>query len=349
MRVGGAAAAQTLYTLCLRMPNGGDRPGKANERALLELIGDVYGLLDIEELRYGMLDSLHRVLPSDYISLNDVGPTPDQIVAIMKPDYPSLHGAWAEHAHENPLLRHHLATLDGRAYRFSDVISQEELRELPLYRAVYGPMGVEHQMAFTLPASPDRVLAIALSRGDRDYSEDERDFANSARPFLIQAYLNALAHRAARSASVLAAAAPSGEALCATGLTPREAEVVRLVALGRSNHHIAAELGISDRTVGKHLEHSFRKLGVRDRSTAAARAWELSSQRERSAAVMQEHGPRVLASHNGLAGAESLEGARLVRKQAHDKGHERTHQIPEQHLDRPEGARQHSRRRVGER
>jgi DNA-binding NarL/FixJ family response regulator len=52
--------------------------------------------------------------------------------------------------------------------------------------------------------------------------------------------------------------------------------VLRLVALGRSNHHIASALGISDRTVGKHLEHSFRKLGVGDRSTAAGRVWELA-------------------------------------------------------------------------
>ena len=33
---------------------------------------------------------------------------------------------------------------------------------------------------------------------------------------------------------------------------------------------------ISHRTVGKHLERSFRKLGVGDRSTAAARVWELA-------------------------------------------------------------------------
>ena len=48
------------------------------------------------------------------------------------------------------------------------------------------------------------------------------------------------------------------------------------MARGRSNHHIAVSLGISDRTVGKHLEHGFRKLGVSDRSTAAGRAWELA-------------------------------------------------------------------------
>jgi DNA-binding CsgD family transcriptional regulator len=264
------------YTSGLRMPNGGHRPGEVREGALLELIGDVYGLLEIDELRHGLLDSLHRVLPSEYVSLNDVHASPEQIVTIMAPSVPSLMGRWAEHAHENPLLRHVQRTLDGRAYRFSDVITPAELHELPLYREVYAPLGVEHQMAFTLPASPDRVLAIALSRARGDYSDAERDFANEARPFLIQAYLNAVAHESLRSAGSGSTAMPALDPLIAAGMTAREADVLCLVALGRSNQHIATELGISDRTVGKHLEHSFRKLGVRDRSTAAGRVWALA-------------------------------------------------------------------------
>ncbi len=265
----------TRYTSWLRMTSAGD-PQRASQGALLELIGDVCGLLDIDELRHGLLDSLQRVLPSDYVSLNDVGSSPDQIVTMMAPEVPELIDEWALHAHENPLLRHHLRTLDGRAYRFSDVTTQAELHELTLYRKVYAPLGVEHQLAFTLPAAPDRVLAIALSRGDRDYSEAERDLANEARPFLIQAYLNAIAFAALGGPSATGAETPLVEAIVAAGLTRREAEVLRLVALGSSNQHVAAELGISDRTVGKHLEHGFRKLGVGDRSTAARRVWELA-------------------------------------------------------------------------
>lgn len=248
---------------------------------LLALVGDVCGLLEIEELREGLLSALHDAVRSDYVSLNEVGPGPEQVVAIMQPEVPELRLRWAWHAHENPLLVHHQATHDGRAYRFSDVIATDELHELPLYREVYEPMGVEHQLAFTLPCDSDRVLAIALSRGGQDYSDEERDFVNEARPFLIQAYLNAIAYETLRSERAGIAAAPDTPTLVGAGLTAREAEVVRLLALGRSNQHIAAELAISDRTVGKHLEHCFRKLGVADRSSAAARAWELA---ERAAA-----------------------------------------------------------------
>ncbi len=250
--------------------------GAAAER-LLGLIGDVCGLLDIEELRRGLLAALHRALPSKYVSLNDIGPGPGEVVALMTPEEPpERFEVWARHAHENPLLQHHQRTLEGRAIRFSDVCSREQLHALALYREVYEPMGVEHQMAFTLPAGPQRVLAIALSRGEDDYSDEERDLADRARPFLIQAYLNAISYEAARAGLPEVPAMLAIESLLAAGLTPREAQSLRLVALGRSNQHVADALGISHRTVGKHLERSFRKLGVRDRSSAAARVWELS-------------------------------------------------------------------------
>lgn len=48
-------------------------------------------------------------------------------------------------------------------------------------------------------------------------------------------------------------------------LTPREAEVSRLVATGLSNKHIARELGISEGTVKLHLHKIFQKLGVSNR------------------------------------------------------------------------------------
>ncbi|OQO93917.1 helix-turn-helix transcriptional regulator [Saccharomonospora piscinae] len=56
-----------------------------------------------------------------------------------------------------------------------------------------------------------------------------------------------------------------------TGLTLREREIVRLVALGRTNAAIAHELALSPRTVAKHLEHVYRKLRVDGRAAAVAR------------------------------------------------------------------------------
>lgn len=58
-------------------------------------------------------------------------------------------------------------------------------------------------------------------------------------------------------------------------LTPRELEVLRLVAAGRSNPEIARDLFIGEATVKTHLIHVFEKLGVSDRTRAVTLALEL--------------------------------------------------------------------------
>ena len=60
----------------------------------------------------------------------------------------------------------------------------------------------------------------------------------------------------------------------AMGLSPRELEVLRLVAAGQSNQAIAAGLLISERTVERHVSNIFVKLGVGSRTAAAAYAFE---------------------------------------------------------------------------
>lgn len=93
-----------------------------------------------------------------------------------------------------------------------------------------------------------------------------------ARPFSTQvaAQLEALGeridHRLGRRA---VAEAERG------GLTRRELEVLRLVAVGRTNREIAHELFVSPRTVDMHVRNTLDKLGCRTRTEATARANEL--------------------------------------------------------------------------
>ena len=70
----------------------------------------------------------------------------------------------------------------------------------------------------------------------------------------------------------------SAPALAATDLTGRELAVLQLLAEGHSTRLIGRQLLCSPRTVEKHLERSYRKLGVRDRVNAVrlARAWGLA-------------------------------------------------------------------------
>ena len=60
----------------------------------------------------------------------------------------------------------------------------------------------------------------------------------------------------------------------ATGLTGREIEVLRLIATGITNGAIAARLGISERTVDRHVSNIFTKLELSSRAAATAYAYQ---------------------------------------------------------------------------
>jgi DNA-binding CsgD family transcriptional regulator len=67
-------------------------------------------------------------------------------------------------------------------------------------------------------------------------------------------------------------------------ITERERQILALVAAGKTNAEIASVLSISPRTVQKHLEHIFQKLGVETRTAAAVRALGTSGDHAQSAA-----------------------------------------------------------------
>jgi DNA-binding NarL/FixJ family response regulator len=76
----------------------------------------------------------------------------------------------------------------------------------------------------------------------------------------VDAVLVAAGHRASRRTPWSA------------GLTAREVEVLRLVAQGRSNREIAAELFIAEKTARNHVERVYAKLGVNNRTQATLAA-----------------------------------------------------------------------------
>ena len=58
------------------------------------------------------------------------------------------------------------------------------------------------------------------------------------------------------------------------GLTAREVQVLRLVTSGKTNRAIARELGISEKTVARHVHNSLTKIGALSRAAATAYTYE---------------------------------------------------------------------------
>jgi HD-GYP domain-containing protein (c-di-GMP phosphodiesterase class II) len=123
-------------------------------------------------------------------------------------------------------------------------------------------------------ALPEGALVLAAADA-WDGARHERAHRPAAEPHAAAARLEAevaagrLDGRA--TAAVLAAAGqplPSRVRTWPADLTDREVDVLRLLAGGRSNKQVARVLGISPKTVGRHVEHIYSKTGVRTRAAA---------------------------------------------------------------------------------
>jgi DNA-binding NarL/FixJ family response regulator len=123
----------------------------------------------------------------------------------------------------------------------------------------------------------DRSVVAALRAGARGFltkdagaGEIERALQAVARG---EAAIDpAVQHHLVAAVAGTGAAEPHAPPL-PDGLTPREAEVVSLIAEGLSNGEIAARLVISEATVKSHINHLFTKTGVRDRAQAVTYAY----------------------------------------------------------------------------
>ncbi|RDI52833.1 HD domain-containing protein [Nocardia mexicana] len=125
-------------------------------------------------------------------------------------------------------------------------------------------------------AKPARILAAADVFAALTEPRPHRPaFAadDAARELMVAAKAGEL-DREACAAVVEAAGLPTPRADLPCGLTEREVEVLRLAARGLSNRQIAAELVVSERTVGHHLAHIYDKTGHRTRAGAAVFAME---------------------------------------------------------------------------
>ena len=126
----------------------------------------------------------------------------------------------------------------------------------------------------------DESIISALQAGALGYLTKDATRAEIGRAVLAaaagQAVLDPAVQQRLLSAAVRAPApAPAGPTAAAADddLTPREAEVLRLIAAGKSNREIARALFVSEATVKTHVNRIFAKTGSRDRAQAIRYAY----------------------------------------------------------------------------
>jgi DNA-binding CsgD family transcriptional regulator len=211
-----------------------------------------------------VVDALARLVPGEIVGYNERELPSHRLVAareipVVTPP-PEVARAVTAFCGEYPLSVER-RWIDGRAHKVSDFVSPGELHRLDYYNHALRPMGIEHQIRLWLPAPPGhaRFFHVSRRRGDGDFDERDRLVLELVGPFLA----------AVRERTDLpVAAAPNHH-----DLTGREAEILAWVARGKTNKEIAKLVLASPHTVRKHLEHTFRKLGVHTRTAAVARAF----------------------------------------------------------------------------
>lgn len=135
--------------------------------------------------------------------------------------------------------------------------------ELP---AGAGDLG--HTLLLLADAGQDRLMHAARARGASVVTDD---VSRTQLLLALRTVASGLRVQMARPASRGSESRPrSGTAPPTDDLTPREREILRLLAEGLANREIAALLGLSDHTVKFHLRAVFTKLGAHSRTEAVS-------------------------------------------------------------------------------
>ena len=147
--------------------------------------------------------------------------------------------------------------------KISDFYSARQWHSIGTRCGIGRPLGFEHDLMLTLPATsgpllaPGRTMRLFFFRAPGpDFSERDRALLTLLRPHLHRVYMEAERRRH-----------PNPR------LTPRQTDLLRLVAAGHTNSQIARRLGISEGTVRTHLENVYEKLNVSSRTAAVTRAF----------------------------------------------------------------------------
>lgn len=151
------------------------------------------------------------------------------------------------------------------------VVGRPEFQRSALHDDDYRRIRLEYAMAMPLFSDQRTLVSVVLNRHGLDFSERDRERLELVRPHLAFLYRHARKGVATPSCESALSSPVQASVVSPPGLTLREGEVMSWLACGKTDAEIAALLSISPRTVQKHLEHIYVKLGVETRTAAVMR------------------------------------------------------------------------------
>lgn len=259
------------------------RLSRSDLEDVVKFLGDAAGLDRDDAYTVGLLHRLQELIPCDAMTYQEYEyERRRQCLTIGVA--PEGDGAWEASADEPPdgidalywlygpcpIVHHRVETASLRAVRLSDLTAARRFKQLPVYREYFRRYDIEHMLDIGLSprASRQRSLILFREGGRRDFSARDRAVLELLRPHFEERERLAGARRQLIDEL---RSPPNGHAPIVATLTAREREILELVAAGKTNSEIAAELWVAPSTVKKHLEHVYAKLGVGRRAGAVHR------------------------------------------------------------------------------
>lgn len=184
---------------------------------------------------------------------------------------PGFHAVFGQHPGFTAYRCGRLAL--GTSAALTDLADLPTLRRLALYTDFHRPYGVNDQLLCVTQVGNQQGTVLAFNRARLGFSHRDRAVADLVTPHLAQAVARRQ-HLASLTAAVRSLGRHGEQVEQALGrlsaLTAREREVVEQILGGVTDREIARSLAISQRTVHKHLQRIYGKLGLGNRTSLIA-------------------------------------------------------------------------------
>ncbi|MFC0111434.1 helix-turn-helix transcriptional regulator [Kibdelosporangium aridum] len=235
-------------------------------RRALDFVGALYEDIDDVAIASETLAILGDLVGCDLVSATSMDHTDRRVLesTIDRTERESLldRQGFAEAVSEHPGFGAYRsgALRLGTSVALTDLAAPSVLRRFQFYVDFYRPEGTADQLVCAIRSTGRLGTVITFNRDRYGFSDRDRAVVDLIAPHVS----SALAVRE----RIAALRAPDVDL---ADCTPREREVIALVASGATDREVARALSISPRTVHKHLERIYRKFDVTSRTSLIAR------------------------------------------------------------------------------
>lgn len=221
-----------------------------------------------ETFRRALPEIILTLIPADHFFLQEVTFSPRtgraSIINSIDPSgvvTPEMERFSEEALLEHPFPHYFVRTGDWTALLLSDFQTAHQFRQTRVYQRFYRLVDVDRLLGLPASFGPQTVGGISLGKKNGNFTERDRTMLNLLRPHIE------LAHR---NTAWLARRPVDQRQPPKFKLTPRESEIARWIAAGKTNPEIAIILQANVRTVEKHVERILHKFRVENRTAVAA-------------------------------------------------------------------------------